>query len=119
MKRILIVEDDQEIAQSLGKVLVRNGYDISLTGDGLTGLQKAIDDNPDLVLLDLILPKLSGEEVCKKIRKNKKTEKLPIIMITGKSEDVDRVVGKVIGANYYIIKPYIFEDLLLKISQIL
>ena len=89
--------------------------------DGATGLREAIDKIPDLLILDLMIPKLPGEEVCKALRESfdERIAKIPIIMLTGKDTLVDKVVGKVIGADAYLTKPYEFNDLLTEINRIM
>lgn len=119
-KRILIVEDEYSASKFLSLRLKKLGFEISTAFDGITGLKEALETPPDLVILDLMIPKLPGEEVCKSIRENldEKIARIPIIMLTGKDALVDKVVGKVIGANAYLTKPYEFEDLLKEIKRI-
>jgi len=118
-KRILIADDDVQLVDMLQIRLEANGYEVITAYDGQKALEKAQTQAPDLVILDLILPKLPGEEVCREIRDNEKTTDLPIIMLTGKTSDVDRVVGKVIGANYYIPKPFEDDELLSRVKELL
>jgi DNA-binding response OmpR family regulator len=115
-KTILIVDDDPTIVQTLKGTLERHGCQTSIAMDGREALDKVNQLMPDLIILDLWLPKIPGEMVCKIIKKNEKLKKIPIIMVTGKVTDVDQVIGRVIGADYYIKKPFEVGTLL-KIIQ--
>ncbi len=118
-RKILIIEDDDTIVKFLTYRFSRLGFDVSVAFDGEDGFAKAHQELPDLVILDLGLPKMSGEAVCKAIRENsdKKFAATPIIMLTGKDSIVDRVIGKVIGANCYMIKPFRMNDLIVEINR--
>ena len=118
-KKILIVDDDQLISLTLKRLLELRGYQIVIAADGEEGLEKTNSAAPDLIILDLMLPKLSGEEVCKKIRKDENLAHLPIIMLTAKSFDSDKIIGKVIGANCYLTKPCDINELLENTSKLL
>lgn len=120
-KKILIVEDDDSIRKFLSYRLKRMAFEVFVADNGEEGLAEARQKRPDLVLLDLRLPKLSGEEVCKAIRedKDKSFAKTPIIMLTAKNSDVDRVIGKVIGADSYLTKPFVAKELLAEIQTLL
>lgn len=118
-KRILIIEDEEGVTKPLSLRLRHLGFEVSIAADGMRGLNETRQTFPDLVILDLLLPKLIGEEVCKAIREdeNDKVATIPIIMLTGKDSLTDKVIGKVIGANAYLTKPFEFEDLLKEIRQ--
>ena len=120
-KRILIVEDEYSASKFLTMRLKNMGFSVSAAFDGMTGLKEATETIPDLIILDLMLPKLPGEEVCKTLRESfdEKLVKIPIIMLTGKDSLVDKVLGKVIGADAYLTKPYEFSDLFEVIKKIL
>ncbi len=119
-KKILILEDDQNTGKFLSYRLKKLDFDVLVVGDGEKGLSEARREPPDLVILDLGLPKLSGEEVCKAIREDhdKKFAQIPIIMLTAKNSDVDHVIGKVIGANCYMVKPFKADDLIKEIKKL-
>ncbi|MBI4432524.1 MAG: response regulator [Candidatus Omnitrophica bacterium] len=119
-KKILIIEDDYAIQKFLSARLRKLGYQVNTAGDGEQGLEEARHGHPDLIILDLMLPKFCGEEVCKAIRedRNKLFSRVPIIMLTAKGSDVDHVIGKVIGANEYVTKPFSAEDLVEKIARL-
>ena len=102
-KKVLIVEDEQSIVDILSFNLTKEGYDTLEALDGPTGLQLALEQNPDLILLDLMLPGLSGFEVCKKIRETGSST--PILMLTAREEEEDKVLGLELGADDYITKP--------------
>ena len=120
-KNILIIEDEISASKFLSLRLRKLGFEVLTAFDGMTGLKEALEKIPDLVILDLMIPKLPGEEVCKQIREHleERIALIPIIMLTGKDALVDKVFGKVIGANAYLTKPYEFEDLLAEITKII
>ena len=113
-KTILIVEDEQSIVDILSFILVREGYDTLEALDGPTGLQLALEQNPDLVLLDLMLPGMSGFEVCEKIRAAGSTT--PIVMLTAREEEDDKVRGLELGADDYITKPFKNRELIARVK---
>jgi DNA-binding response OmpR family regulator len=110
--RILIVEDETKIARFLELELKHEGYEVLLAGDGRLGLEKALKDNVDLVVLDIMLPGLSGIEVCRRIRLE---SQVPIIMLTAKDDVTDKVAGLDMGADDYMTKPFAIEELLARI----
>ena len=113
-KRILIVEDEKNIVDILSFNLGREGYDTLEAYDGEMGLKLALEENPDLILLDLMLPKMDGFDVCKAVRtKNRST---PIIMLTAREEESDKVFGLELGADDYITKPFSMRGLLARIK---
>ncbi len=116
MPKILIIEDEQNLARFLELELKHEGYDVTVKTDGLNGLEKALDEDFDCILLDLMLPGLNGLEVCRKIRREKET---PIIMITAKDATYDKVIGLDYGADDYIVKPFEIEELLARLRVII
>ena len=118
-KKVLVIEDDKVICDFLAARVRRWGFETIRAYDGKTGLEKAQRERPDLILLDLKLPELPGEEVCRQIRKSEATKDIPIIMETGKVSDTDKVVGRVIGADYYLRKPFALEELLEQVKRLL
>jgi len=120
-KRVLVIEDEYSASKFLTLRLKNLGCEVTTAFDGMTGLKEALEKLPDLVILDLMIPKLPGEEVCKGIREHLDEEiaKIPIIMLTGKDSMVDKILGKVLGADAYLTKPYDFADLLEKIRQVI
>ncbi len=116
MKRILIIEDDQEIIKLLKIHLEDQIYHAEVADNGKQGLAMALEDDYDLILLDLTLPGMDGVEVCKNLRQQKNT---PVIMLTAKSEEIDRVLGLEIGADDYITKPFSIRELLARIKAVL
>lgn len=112
MSKILIVEDEAKIARFLELELKHEGYEVLVAGDGRTGLEKALREQVDLVVLDIMLPGLSGIEVCRRIRLE---SKLPIIMLTAKDDVTDKVAGLDMGADDYMTKPFAIEELLARI----
>lgn len=117
MKNILIVEDETKIARFLQLELSHEGYNVTIANDGREGLVKAANTDLDLIILDLMLPSLSGIEICRRLRSNNITT--PIIMLTAKSDVSDKVMGLDIGADDYMTKPFAIEELLARIRKIL
>lgn len=111
-EKILIIEDDSRIARFLELELRHEGYQVEIASDGRSGLEKALNDDIDLVILDLMLPLLSGIEVLRRIRK---ASDLPVIMLTAKDDVSDKVVGLDSGADDYVTKPFAIEELLARI----
>lgn len=112
-KKILIVEDEKNIANLLAFNLMQNGYKFDIASDGEMGLKKALAGDHDLILLDLMLPKMDGFEVCKKLREKKST---PVIIVTAREEEVDKILGFDIGADDYVTKPFSINVLLARIK---
>lgn len=112
MAKILIVEDETKIARFLELELKHEGYEVLIAGDGRTGLDKATKENVDLIILDLMLPGLSGIEVCRRVRLE---SQVPIIMLTAKDDVTDKVAGLDTGADDYMTKPFAIEELLARI----
>ncbi len=119
MAKILVIEDEPDLQQVLEYNLRQAGHDVVLAGRGEDGLELARTQHPDLVLLDLMLPDISGTEVCKSLRDGDKTRAVPVIMLTARGEEIDRVVGFELGADDYVVKPFSVRELLLRIQAIL
>ena len=117
MKKILIVEDEESMQLGLGNNLKYDGYEVDFASDGEEGLNKILGNIYSLIILDVMLPKLSGFDVCKKARSN--GIKTPIIMLTAKSEEIDKVLGLEIGADDYITKPFSLRELLARVKAVL
>lgn len=112
MPKILIVEDEKKIARFLELELRHEGYDVLTAFDGRSGLETALESDPDLLILDLMLPELSGIEVCRRLRHS---SDMPIIMLTAKDDVSDKVMGLDMGADDYMTKPFAIEELLARI----
>ncbi len=119
MKNIVIIEDEQDLAELLAFNLKAEGFRTSIARDGRSGLELVTSGLPDLVILDLMLPEMNGIEVCKLLRKQSATRGIPIIMLTAKGEEIDRVVGFEVGADDYLVKPFSIRELLHRIGAIL
>ena len=113
-KTVLIVEDEQNIVDILAFNLSRDGYDTMEAYDGVTGLQLALEHNPDLILPDLMLPGMNGFEVCRKVRESGSST--PILMLTAREEEADKVMGLELGADDYITKPFSMRELLARVK---
>lgn len=116
MPKLLLVEDEEAFGEALEYQLKREGYDVLRATDGISGLNSFRADGPDLVLLDLMLPGMSGEEVCKEIRKSSNT---PIIMLTAKDAELNKVLGLELGADDYVTKPFSTQELVARVKAVL
>ena len=112
-KKILVVEDEKAIADILVFNLQREGYDTLVAYDGTEGLRRALEDTPDLILLDVMLPGMDGFEVCRRVREQNET---PIIMLTAREEETDKVLGLELGADDYITKPFSMRELMARVK---
>jgi two-component system phosphate regulon response regulator PhoB len=119
MQTILIIEDEKDLADLLAYNLEREGYRAVIARDGLSGLDAATNSPPDLLILDLMLPGMPGADICRHLKKNPKTAPVPVIMLTAKGEEIDRVVGFELGADDYVVKPFSTRELLLRIKSVL
>lgn len=114
MAKILLIEDEQALRRALQDALEYHGYSVMTAADGETGLRLAESENPDLVILDVMLPGIDGFEVCLRLRASKFVA--PVLMLTARSEEVDRVVGLEIGADDYIVKPFSTRELMARVK---
>jgi len=119
MPEILIIEDERDIAEAVEYNLKREGFKVAKAYDGINGLRLAEEKIPALILLDLMLPGIDGLEVCRKLKKNAKTQNIPIIMLTAKGEETDKVVGLELGAEDYITKPFGVKELVARVKTVL
>ena len=119
MKNVLIIEDEKDLAELLAFNLEKEGYTATCVHDGKAGLERARAELPDLILLDLMLPGLLGTEICKELRKTPLTAQIPIIMITAKGDEIDRVVGFEVGADDYIVKPFSMREVALRVKAVM
>lgn len=118
-ERILIIEDDKHISKLLKYNLEKAGYYPTVAEDGEKGLDTLGKQGSDLIVLDIMLPKMDGFEVCRLIKQNPRLKDIPIIMLTAKGEEVDRIVGLELGADDYVVKPFSPRELVLRIKAIL
>ena len=117
--RVLIVEDERDIRDLVALHLQRDGYEVTSAGSGEEALAQVRQSPPDLVVLDLMLPAMSGLEVCRRLRQEPATATLPILMLTAKADEVDRVVGLELGADDYVVKPFSPKELLARVHAVL
>lgn len=119
MKKVLIIEDEKDLAELLAFNLEQEGYTTICSHDGREGLEKAMQEVPDLILLDLMLPGMMGTDVCRELRRNSRTTAIPVLMLTARGDEIDRVVGFEVGADDYLAKPFSMRELLLRAKAIL
>ena len=116
MGKILVADDDSNIAELLRLYLEKEGYTVAIASDGERALEKFSEENPDIVLLDIMMPKLDGWQVCREIRKK---SNCPIIMITAKGETFDKVLGLELGADDYVVKPFDAKEIVARIKAVM
>lgn len=115
-ERILVVDDEAILLETIAFQLERQGYEVVTSADGEDALNKAREHHPDLIILDIMLPKLDGFEVCRKLRQEMNT---PILMLTARDDEIDRVVGLEVGADDYLTKPFSMRELLARVKALL
>lgn len=116
MAKVLVVDDESSIVNIISYNLKKEGYDVITAEDGETGLELALNENPDLILLDIMMPKMDGYEVCRKIREK---SNVPIIMLTARADEVDKVIGLELGADDYVTKPFGNRELIARVKALL
>ena len=112
-RKVLIVDDEKNIVDIIAFNLKKEGYQVITASDGEEGVEKTFSENPDLILLDIMMPKMDGYEACRKIREKKHT---PIIMLTARAEEVDKVLGLEMGADDYVTKPFGVRELMARVK---
>jgi two-component system alkaline phosphatase synthesis response regulator PhoP len=118
-KTVLVVDDEQHIIELIQFNLESNGYEVITSENGEDAIVIAEEEMPDVIILDLMLPGIDGFEACKRIRNNEKTRKIPIIMLTAKGEEMDKVLGLELGADDYLTKPFSVRELIARIKAVL
>ncbi|HUJ80283.1 MAG TPA: response regulator [Candidatus Acidoferrales bacterium] len=118
-KRILVIEDDRDIVELVRYNLEKDGYQVFTATDGAIGMAQVKKSPPDLLVLDLMLPKLSGLEICKEIRRDAALNRLPILILTARGEEADRVVGLELGADDYVTKPFSPREFVARVKALL
>lgn len=118
-KKILIADDEQNIVVSLEFLMKREGFEVFVAGDGESALQIMAEQRPDLVLLDVMMPKRNGYEVCQQIRANPAWQGVKVIMLTAKGRDIEVVKGMALGADAYVTKPFSTKELVAQVKQML
>jgi two-component system, OmpR family, phosphate regulon response regulator PhoB len=119
MERVLIVDDDPDIVRLVSYNLTQSGFDAVTASTGRQALQIVQNRPPDLIILDLMLPDIDGMEVCRSLRAHDVSTRIPIIMLTARSEEIDRVIGFELGADDYVMKPFSPRELVLRVKSIL
>ncbi|WP_370772875.1 winged helix-turn-helix domain-containing protein [Clostridium sp.] len=118
-EKILVVDDEEHIAELINYNLTNNGYKVIIANNGINAVKVAIEEKPSLILLDLMIPGKDGYDVCKEIRSNSEIRNTPIIMLTAKSEEFDKILGLELGADDYITKPFSVRELLARVKAVL
>jgi len=118
-KKILVVEDEAELTGAIQIRLEQAGYEVLIAYDGQDALEKARTENPDLIVLDLMLPKIDGYKVCRMLKFDEKYKKIPVVMLTARAQEKDENLGYEVGADAFITKPFKYQVLLAKIAELL
>ncbi len=118
-RKILVVEDEAELTGAIQIRLEQAGYEVLTAYDGQEGLEKARVENPDLIVLDLMLPKMDGYKVCRMLKFDEKYKKIPVVMLTARAQEKDEDLGYEVGADAFITKPFKYQALLAKIAELL
>jgi two-component system alkaline phosphatase synthesis response regulator PhoP len=118
-KKILVVEDEAELTGAIQIRLEQAGYEVLIAYDGQEALEKARTENPDLIVLDLMLPKIDGYKVCRLLKFDEKYKKIPVVMLTARAQEKDENLGYEVGADAFITKPFKYQVLLAKITELL
>jgi len=119
MPKILVIDDEKDIVELICYNLEKEGFSVLIAYDGEAALRAVKAQKPDLIILDLMLPKISGLDVCKAVRNNSATANLPIVMLTAKAEEVDKIIGLEMGADDYITKPFSIKELIARVRAML
>ena len=119
IESILVVEDEKDIVDLIKYHLEQSGFSVITALDGPSGLERAKKENPSLIILDLMLPEMDGKDICRALKSNASTRSIPILMLTARSEEVDRIVGFELGADDYVTKPFSPKELVLRVKAIL
>ena len=115
--KILIVDDEKDIVETLAFMLKTKGFECICAYDGEEGLKLAKECSPDLIILDVMMPKINGYKICRLLKYDSKYKNIPIIMVTARSQEEDKVIGEETGANEYITKPFEFSDIIEAINR--
>ena len=119
MSKILVVEDSLSQRQAISEILRQVGYNVSIATDGVEALENIQTSSPDLIVLDIVMPRMNGYEVCRRLKNDPKTQNLPVVMCSSKGEEFDRYWGMKQGADAYIVKPFEESELTGTIKQLL
>jgi two-component system phosphate regulon response regulator PhoB len=119
IESVLVVEDEKDIVDLIEYHLKQSGFSVITALDGRSGLERARTEHPSLIILDLMLPEMDGKDICRALKSNPTTQSIPILMLTAKAEEVDRIVGFELGADDYVSKPFSPRELVLRVKAIL
>ena len=117
--RVLLVEDEQDVAELIRYNLTKEGYDVVVSGNGNDALRLAREHRPDVILLDIMVPQLNGWEVCRRLKKDPELAAIPVIMVSGRVEEGDKVLGFEVGADDYVTKPFSPRELIARVRAVL
>ena len=119
MKKILIVDDERDIVETLSFMLKAKGYEVNVANDGEDGLKLAKEIMPDLIILDVMMPKINGYKIARLLKYDNKYKHIPIVMVTARGQDTDKLIGEETGVDEYITKPFEFEEVLDAVNKYL
>ena len=116
--KVLVVEDEADVAEMIRYSLGKEGYDVRLAGNGTDALRQVKDVRPDVILLDIMVPQLNGWEICRRLKQDRETQAIPVIMVTGRVEEGDKVLGFEMGADDYVTKPFSPRELVARVRAV-
>ena len=116
--KVLVVEDEADVAEMIRYNLGKEGYDVRLSGNGADALRQAKEARPDVILLDIMVPQLNGWEICRRLKQDRDTQAIPVIMVTGRVEEGDKVLGFEMGADDYVTKPFSPRELMARVRAV-
>ena len=116
--KVLVVEDEADVAEMIRYNLGKEGYDVRLSGNGTDALRQAKEARPDVILLDIMVPQLNGWEICRRLKQDRETQAIPVIMVTGRVEEGDKVLGFEMGADDYVTKPFSPRELVARVRAV-
>src|SRR5512145_51096 len=117
--RVLVVEDEPDVAEMIRYNLGKEGYDVRVAGNGTEALRQVKEARPDVILLDIMVPHLNGWEICRRLKQDRETVAIPVIMVTGRAEEGDKVLGFEMGADDYVTKPFSPRELVARVRAVL
>ncbi|MCC5993205.1 MAG: response regulator [Rhodobacteraceae bacterium] len=118
VKRVVVIEDEPNISEAIRYILTRNGWHVDVSPDGVGAVQSLCDDPPDLLILDLMLPNISGFEILKQLRQDARTQALPVLMLTAKGQGADRIQAEQLGVSRFMTKPFANSEVIAAVDEL-
>lgn len=118
VKRVVVIEDEPNISEAIRYILTRNGWQVDVSPDGVGAVQSLCDDPPQMLILDVMLPNISGFEILKQLRQDARTEGLPVLMLTAKGQDADRARAEALGVSRFMTKPFANSEVIAAVDEL-